>query len=225
MTPGQVVFVVSGDSYVRSSLETVLRAQGLHAALFETGAGYMACPKPDVPGCLILDVALPDMSGLDLQQQLTHACPPVIFVTRHADVAFSVRAIKAGALDFLAFPFEPQLLLRAVRSAFDLCASTRVRRDKVQEMCDRLEKLTPREREVLQSVVGGMLNKQVAAWLGISGITVQIHRRRVMRKMGATSFAELVRMAEILGVPPVVPELDASRRGAIRMAERACELR
>jgi len=199
--PRQLVFIVSGDNCIRSELQRVLSMHGLHAVAFETAAGYVACVKPDAPACLILDLALPDMSGLDLQEQLAETCPPVIFVTRRAEIAHSVRAIKAGALDFLTLPFDPKLLLDSVRSAITLDANTRANRERVTGMRDRLERVSPRERQVLQLVVSGLLNKQVAAQLGISEITVQIHRRRVMRKMAASSFADLVRIAGLLQIP------------------------
>ncbi|MEJ1963126.1 MAG: LuxR C-terminal-related transcriptional regulator [Gammaproteobacteria bacterium] len=207
--PRQIVFIVSGDGCVRSELRHVLAAHGLHAIEFETAAGYRAGSRPEAPACLILDVDLPDMCGLDLQQSLAGACPPVLFVTRKADIALSVRAIKAGALDFLTIPLRPELLLRAVQAAIDLDASTRGQRERVKDLCERLGRLTPRERQVLPLVVSGMLNKQVASQLGISDVTVQIHRSRVMHKMGADSFADLVRIAEILRVP-----LDAHSRSA-----------
>jgi len=197
----QVVFIVSGDSEVRSSLECVLSARGLHTVSFETAAEYLACATPSVPACLVLDVELPDTGGLDLQQQLMGAGPPIVFVTRHADLACAVRAIKAGALDFLAMPFDPQQLLRAVQAALDICDSARAQHEKLKEIGDRYARLTPRERQVLRRVVSGLLNKQVAAELGISEITVQIHRQRVMRKMRAASFADLVRFAGLLRVP------------------------
>jgi len=201
--PVQMVFIVSGDGCVRSELQRFLSAHGLQAIAFETAAGFIACPKPIAPACLILDVILPDMNGLDLQQQLAGVGPPILFVTRHAEIACSVRAIKAGALDFLTSPVEPQLLLSAVRAAFDLDATTREKRARVNGMRERLASLSPRERQVLPMVIGGLLNKQVAAILGISEITVQVHRRNVMQKMRASSFADLVRNAEWLGIAPV----------------------
>jgi FixJ family two-component response regulator len=194
--PGECVSIVSGDEEVRSRLQRVLSAQGLHVAAFETAAGYMACVHPDVPG----DVVLPDMSGLDLQERIAPTCPPVLFVTRHAEIAHSVRAIRAGALDFLTLPFDPGRLLGAIRSAIALDASTRATRKRLADVRDRFERVTPRERQVLEGVVRGLLNKQVAAELGISEITVQVHRRHVMRKMGAASFADLVRIADILRI-------------------------
>jgi FixJ family two-component response regulator len=194
------VFIVSGDVRVRSDIRHALAAHGLDAVEFETGAAYRAGPRPEVPACLILDVILPDMCGLGLQQALAGKCPPVLFVSRHADIALSVRAMKAGALDFLTIPFSPDLLLSAVHAAIEVDATTRTQRERMEELRDRHERLTRRERQVMCLVVSGLLNKQVASELGISEVTVEIHRSRVMQKMGAASFAGLVRMAECLRI-------------------------
>ncbi len=196
----RTVFIVSGDIRVRSDIRHALATHGLDTVEFETGAAYRAGPKPDVPACLILDLVLSDMSGLGLQQELAGQCPPVLFVSRHADIALSVRAMKAGALDFLTVPFSPELLLSAVHAAIEVDAATRAQRERVDELRERHERLTRRERQVMSLVVSGLLNKQVASELGISEVTVEIHRSRVMQKMGAASFAGLVRMAESLRI-------------------------
>jgi len=196
----RTVFIVSGEVRVRSDIRHALAAHGLNTVEFETGAAYRAGPRADVPACLILDVILPDMCGLGLQQELAGKCPPVLFVSRQADIALSVRAMKAGAFDFLAIPFSPDLLSSAVHAAIEVDASTRAQRERMEELRERYERLTPRERQVMCRVVSGLLNKQVACELGISEVTVEIHRSRVMQKMGATSFAGLVRMAECLRI-------------------------
>ncbi|MEJ0085235.1 MAG: LuxR C-terminal-related transcriptional regulator [Pseudomonadota bacterium] len=199
--PDQIAFVVNGDSRIRSALRELLSAHGIQAITFESAADYLAYPKASAPACLLLDVELPDCSGLDLQLELAGDCLPVVFVTRQADVAFSVRAIKEGAVDFLTIPFKPEQLLVAVRAAITRDSSTRAERSRISELRRRLARLTARERQVMALVVSGMLNKQVASDLGISEITVQVHRRRVMQKMEAASFAELVRDAETLRIP------------------------
>ena len=217
----QVAFVVSGDESVRSEVQCVLVAHGVQAIAFESAAAYMAWAKPDSPACIILDVSLPDMCGLELQQQLAATCAPVLFVTRCADIAFTVRAIKAGALDFLTLPFAPETLMSVVRSALALDAANRMTRERMTGLRQRFERLTPRERQVLQSVVSGRLNKQVAVELGISDITVQVHRRRVMRKMGAACFADLVRIAGTLRIPlGGGRQSENAMSGAARLAPR-----
>jgi len=197
-TPRPLVSILSSDPWIGSHVQPILAAQGLDVLDFRTGSAYLAQLQPDASTCLILDVTLADMSGFELQRRLAGTCAPVIFVTRQAKVALSVRAIKAGALDFLTIPFEPELLLHAVRAAIDLDRSTRAQRERVRDLRERYQRLTPREREVLPLVVSGLLNKQVASALGISEVTVEIHRGRVMQKMGAGSFADLVRMADRL---------------------------
>jgi len=195
------VFIVSGDVRVRCDIRRALEAHGPNTVEFETGAAYRGGPRPDGPACLILDVVLPDMCGLGLQQELAGKCPPVLFVSRHADVASTVRAMKAGALDFLTIPFCPDLLSSAVHAALEVDATTRAQRKRMEALRERHERLSPRERQVMCLVVSGLLNKQVASELGISEVTVEIHRSRVMQKMGAASFAGLVRMAECLPPP------------------------
>ena len=197
----QIVFVVHGDAHVRASLDTLLTTHGLRTLTFECAAQYLEYARPDLPTCLILDVELPDANGLDLQREVECECPAVVFVTSSANVAHSVRAIKAGAADFLTIPFDQQELLTSVRMALACQVSERHERQKLEELRQRSMRLTRREREVMSLVVSGMTNKQVASELSISEVTVQVHRGRVMQKMQAKSFADLVRFAEMLSVP------------------------
>jgi FixJ family two-component response regulator len=206
MTPADhFVLIVDDDIHVREALLDLLAASDLQAVAFGSAAEYIAHPKLDVPACLILDVELPDINGLDLQQQIADGDhPPIIFVTGHGDIPSSVRAIKAGALDFLTKPFSGPALLGLVHAALDQDRERRAKRAERESLRRRYDSLTPREREVLPLVVGGLLNKQAAAHLGISEITLQIHRTNVMRKMAAHSLAELVRMASALEIPVTV---------------------
>jgi FixJ family two-component response regulator len=199
--PKQMVFIVNGDSHMRERLHEILASDDLHAVSFASAAEYTAFRKPDLPACLILDVVLPDVSGLDLQQRIAETDAPIVFVTRQADVSCSVRAIKAGAVDFLTTPLEMRDLQQAVRAAINQDRVTRLARKEHTELQQRFSRLTPRERQVLQLVVSGLLNKQAASELGISETTLQIHRGRIMQKMAADSFADLVRMAATLRVP------------------------
>jgi FixJ family two-component response regulator len=197
-----VVLIVDDDYRVRESLVDLLAASALRAVAFGNAAEYIAFPKPDVPACLILDVELPDINGLELQRQIGEGYhPPIIFLTGHGDIPSSVRAIKAGALDFLTKPFSEQQLLTLVRSALAQDRDRRAKQAGLDSLRRRFDSLTPRERDVLPLVVGGLLNKQAAARLGISEITLQIHRTNVMRKMQANSLADLVRMAGCLDIP------------------------
>jgi FixJ family two-component response regulator len=209
------VFIVDDDVSVRESLEALIRRAGWRPITFASAQAFLAYPHVSGPSCLILDVGLPDISGLDLQEQISAAYhPPIIFLTGYGDVPTSVRAIKAGALDFLIKPFRTTELIHLVQAALDLDLEARGRRIELESLQQRLESLTPREREVLPLVVSGLLNKQAAAHLGISEITLQIHRTNVMRKMAAHSLADLVRMADSLGVP--LPNLRRSARPAMR---------
>jgi FixJ family two-component response regulator len=197
-----VVLIVDDDYRVREALVDLLAASAIHAIAFGNAAEYIASPKPEVPACLILDVELPDINGLDLQQQIGGGYhPPIIFLTGHGNIPSSVRAIKAGALDFLTKPFSEQELLRLVHTALAQDRERRAQQADLDCLQRRFESLTPREREVLPLVVSGLLNKQAAAHLGISEITLQIHRTNVMRKMKADSLADLVRMAGWLKIP------------------------
>jgi len=197
-----IVFVVDDDERICEALATLLSTYDLHVVAFGSAADYIAYPKPDVPSCLILDVELPDINGLDLQTQTAHeAHPQIVFITGHGDVPRSVRAIKAGAVDFLTKPFKEGDLMRAVHAALAQDRDARQKKTEIAELRRRLSSLTPREREVLPLVASGLLNKQAAAKLGISEITLQIHRGNMMKKMGAESLAELVRMAGMLEIP------------------------
>ena len=173
----------------------------LHVVAFGSAAEYLAYPKPDVPACLVLDVELPDANGLDLQSQTGHPHPQIVFITGHGDIPKSVRAMKAGAVDFLTKPLNESDLIRAIRAAITQDRIARRERTELAELRRRLSCLTPREREVLPLVVSGLLNKQAAAELGISEITIQIHRGKIMKKMEAASLADLVRMAGRLEIP------------------------
>lgn len=201
--PEAIIIIVDDDAAVRRSLDSLFRSVGFATRLHASPAELLAVPPPDVPGCIILDVRLPGISGLDLQGELTRngIALPIIFMTGHGDIPMSVRAMKAGAVDFLAKPFRDQDMLDATSIAV---ARDRHRRRETQEvdgLRTRYETLTAREREVMIHVVAGLMNKQVAGRLGLSEITVKIHRGNAMRKMAAKSLAELVRQAEALGLP------------------------
>lgn len=200
--PDHVVLIVDDDHRIREALQELLAAAGLHSVALGSAAEYIAYPKPEVPACLILDVELPDINGLDLQRQIADGYhPPIIFITGHGNIPSSVRAIKAGALDFLTKPFNDQELLKLVHAALAQDRERRVQQAGLDSLKQRLQSLTPREREVLPLVVSGLLNKQAAAQLGISEVTFQIHRTNVMRKMAADSLADLVRIAGSLNIP------------------------
>jgi FixJ family two-component response regulator len=202
MDSDHIVFVVDDDQRIRESLIELLASFDMRACAFGSAAEYVAHPKPDVPACLILDVELPDMNGLDLQSQMARGNHPhIVFITGHADVPSSVRAIKAGAIDFLQKPFKQEDLMRAIESALTHNREARRKRAELAEFQRRLSLLSPRELEVLPLVISGLLNKQSAAELGISETTLQIHRGNVMKKMRAGSLAELVRMASALEIP------------------------
>jgi FixJ family two-component response regulator len=197
-----IVFIVDDDRRICEALSALLSTFDLQVVTFGSAAEYTAYPKPDVPACLILDVELPDINGLDLQSQTTQENhPQIVFITGHGDIPSSVRAIKAGAIDFLTKPFKEADLMRAIHAAIAQDRDARRKRAELAELNQRLSSLTPREREVLPLVVSGLLNKQAAAQLGISEITLQIHRGNIMKKMGAGSLAELVRMAGMLEIP------------------------
>lgn len=200
-TSREIIFVVDDDARMREALEELLSSHALEARTFGSARAYMEATKPDIPACLILDVELPDINGLDFQGQLadgTH--PPIVFITGHGDIPSTVRAIKGGAIDYLAKPFGDAELMAAVEAALREDRARRLDRAEVSDLQRRYDALTRRERDVLPLVVSGLLNKQAAAELGISEVTLQLHRRNVMQKMGAASLADLVRMAERLGV-------------------------
>jgi FixJ family two-component response regulator len=197
-----IVFIVDDDRRICEALSELLSTFDLHVVTFGSAAEYIAYPKPDVPSCLILDVELPDINGLDLQSQTAHENhPQIVFITGHGDIPTSVRAIKAGAVDFLTKPFKEADLMRAIHAAIAQDRDARRKRAELAELRQRLSSLTSREREVLPLIVSGLLNKQAASELGISEVTIQIHRGKIMKKMGAGSFAELVRMAGMLEIP------------------------
>jgi len=205
-----IVFVVDDDYRMREALHELLTSADLHAVSFGSAAGYLEFAKPDLPACLILDVDLPDINGLDLQSRLAvEHHPPIVFITGHGDVPSSVRALKAGAVDFLTKPFSDSALLGAVHASIAQDREARLTRAKLATLQQRFATLTPREREVLPLVVSGLLNKQAAGQLGISEVTLQIHRGKIMHKMEAGSLAELVRMAGTLGIPLPAPRARA----------------
>jgi FixJ family two-component response regulator len=197
-----IIFVVDDDRQICEALSDLLSSFDLNVVTFGSAAEYIAYAKPDVPACLILDLELPDINGLDLQSQvMQNHHPQIVFITGHGDISSSVRAIKAGAVDFLTKPFSTEDLMRAVHAAIAQDRDGRHKRAELAELHERLNLLTPREREVLPLVVSGLLNKQAAAELGISDITLQIHRGKIMKKMKAGSLAELVRIAGTLEIP------------------------
>ena len=198
-----VVFVIDDDASTRRSLDTLLRSVGLDVHVFSSAQEFMQAKRTDAPGCLVLDVRLPGMSGLTFQQELAKAgvALPIIFLTGHGDVPMTVRAMKAGAVEFLTKPFDDQVLLDAVHAAIERDRERSRDAATLAELQERYRALTEREREVMKFVVAGRANKQIAAELGLSLVTVKVHRGQVMRKMLATSVAELVRMADRLGRP------------------------
>lgn len=197
-----IVFVVDDDARMREALTELLEAIGWHAAAFGSAGEYLSFARPPLPACLILDVELPDINGLDFQKQISDGDhPPIVFLTGHGDIPSSVRAIKHGAVDFLTKPFTEQSLLAAIQSAVERDRIARGERAEIETLQRRLASLTPRERDVLPLVVSGLLNKQAAAELGISEVTLQIHRSKIMQKMEAASLADLVRFAEKLHIP------------------------
>jgi FixJ family two-component response regulator len=203
MSPAEeIVFVVDDDARVREAIGELLQSLGWRAETFATAADYAAYNRPDLPACLILDIELPDINGLEFQKQLARDVhPPIVFITGHGDIPSSVRAIQGGAIDFLTKPVGEDKLVASVQAAIERDRIQRLARAERVELARRLATLTPREREVLPLVVSGLLNKQSAAELGISEITLQIHRGKIMQKMQAASLADLVRIAERLQIP------------------------
>jgi FixJ family two-component response regulator len=197
-----VVIIVDDDAGIRASLDSLFRSVGLDTRLYGSPSELLGGSLPDGPGCIVLDVRLPGVSGLDLQSQLVRQgiSYPIIFMTGHGDIPMSVRAMKAGAVDFLSKPFRDQDMLDAVTAALERDAQHRTEAATKEDIRAQYETLTAREREVMGHVTAGLMNKQVAALIGLSEITVKIHRGNVMRKMGVRSFADLVRKAEALGV-------------------------
>jgi FixJ family two-component response regulator len=197
-----VVFVVDDDARVRDALASLLASAGLDVAVFASATEFLDAQKPDAPACLVLDLELPDIHGLELQKDLAEReAPPIVFITGHGDIPSSVRAMKAGAVEFLSKPFGDEELLSAINTGIALDRSARLKRSERAELTRRYERLTPCEREALTFVVGGFANKLTADELGTSEITIGVHRQ-IMRKMGARSLAELVRLADKLGIRP-----------------------
>jgi len=197
------VFIVEDDPSMRNALRNLLRSVGLESQLYTSAQEFLDAEKPEIPSCLVLDVRLPGMSGLDLQKELARADiqMPVIFITAHGDIPKSVRAMKAGAVEFLPKPFRDQDLLDAIQLSLSQDRDRRQREGEIAVLEKRLHGLTPREREVFPLVVSGRSNKEIAGEIGISEITVKVHRGNLMRKMQATSFAELLRMSADLKIP------------------------
>jgi FixJ family two-component response regulator len=198
-----LVFVVDDDAPLRESLKNLIRSVGLRVEAFASAQEFLRSPRPDVPGCLVLDVRLPGLSGLDLQQRMAEGDRnmPIIFITGHGDIPMTVQAMKAGAVAFLPKPFRDQDLLDAIQQALERDRQARLQRARNEALRPRYRVLTPREREVMARVVAGFLNKQIAAELGTSEASMKVHRQHVMAKMGAGSLADLVRMADRLGIP------------------------
>jgi FixJ family two-component response regulator len=200
-----IVFVVDDDPAVCVAVKRLIRSVGIEVQTFSSAQEFLQSKRPDVPGCLVLDVRLPDLSGLDLQQELATANIdlPIIFVTGHGDIPMSVRAMKAGAVEFLTKPYREQDLLEAIQHGIRQHRTKREQRAEIIELQNRYELLTLREREVFPLVAGGLLNKQVGAQLGASEKTIKVHRGQVMQKMKADSLAELIRMAERLKITSI----------------------
>jgi FixJ family two-component response regulator len=197
----EVVYLVDDDPRVREALSELLDSLEIEHVTFGSAAEFLGYVRTDACACLVLDVQLPDISGLDLQRQLADgSSPPIVFISGHGDVPSTVRAMKAGAIEFLTKPINREALVTAIRAAFSKDVEQRQRIAEMAGLERRLALLTPREREVLPLIAGGMLNKQAAAALGITEVTLQVHRGQIMRKMEAESFADLVRMAARLGI-------------------------
>jgi FixJ family two-component response regulator len=203
MIAASLVFVIDDDPSVRSSLKFLLSTVGLQAETFESATSFLRRKAPDIPSCLVLDVRLPGLSGLDFQRELAtrNICIPIVFLTGHGDIPMSVRAMKAGAVEFLTKPFRDQDLLDAVRVALDRDRARRKHDKEVADLRQRFDSLTSREQQVVSMVVAGMLNKQIAAELGTAESTVKVQRSRGMEKMQAASLAELIKMIEKVKAP------------------------
>ncbi len=204
MSGSATIHVIDDDTSLREALGSLFRSTGLNARLYGSATDFMAAPPPDTPGCLVVDIRLPGVSGLDFQEQLAAIGVrlPIILMTGHGDIPMSVRAMKAGAVDFLTKPFRDQDMLDAVSLAITRDGARREGEGRIDDLKSKFTTLSPREREVMALVTAGKMNKQVAGDLSLSEITVKIHRGSVMRKMGARSLADLVRMAEALDWRP-----------------------
>src|SRR6266478_9762881 len=202
LEPDAIVFVVDDDPSVRRSTERLLRSAGLRVQTFSSAREFLNSHRPEGPACLVLDVRMPGLSGMELQRELAQSGIhiPIIFITAHGDIPMSVRAMKAGAVEFFTKPFRSRALLDAVRAAIERDLSAHKARSETGELRQRYEQLTPREREVMALVVAGQLNKQVASELSTTERTIKFHRAHIMQKMGVESLADLVRIAEKLGV-------------------------
>jgi FixJ family two-component response regulator len=198
-----IVFVIDDDVPLRDALKRLLRSVGLQSELFGSVQEFLQRARPDVASCLVLDVRLPGIGGLDFQRQLAeaHIHIPIIFITGHGDIPMSVQAMKAGAVEFLPKPFRDQDLLDAIQLGLERDRTRRQQETEIAILRKRVESLTPREREVLPLLVSGLLNKQIAAEIGTTEGTIKVHRSQLMRKMGAESLADLVRMAQTMGIP------------------------
>jgi FixJ family two-component response regulator len=197
-----VIFVIDDDSSVRRAITRLVESVGLRVELFASAQEFLHAKRPEAPSCLVLDVRLPDKSGLELQNELAGANIniPIVFITGHGDIPMSVRAMKAGAIEFLTKPFRDQDLLDAIQMGLERDRARQQRDTEIATLRQRFESLTPREREVLPRVVSGFLNKQIAYAIGASEATVKVHRSQLMRKMGASSLADLIRMAQKIGI-------------------------
>ncbi len=201
--PKIVIAIVDDDRSVREGLSSLIRSAGLEVETFASAQEFLSRSSADAPSCLVLDLQMPGLSGLDLQKRMAKAGMdiPIVFLTGHGNIPASVQAMKAGAVEFLTKPFDDQELLRAIEEAVERDRRIRQQHADMRELEDRYDSLTAREQEVMQQVISGLLNKQIAAELNITEFTVKIHRGHVMRKMQADSLADLVRMAENLGIP------------------------
>ena len=199
--PSGIVFVVDDDSSVRKAAARLFRSVGLQVEVFETAQEFLDYPRPDLPSCLVLDVRMPGLNGIQLQEQLAaHDDLPIVFMTGHGDIPMTVQAMKAGAVDFLPKPVNDEQLLATVQQAIDTHARKKTQSAQVVEFRRRMKLLTKREHEVMRLVITGMLNKQIARKLGITEATIKVHRGRVMDKIGVVSVAELVRLSERAGI-------------------------